>query len=45
MRLVKSRQVQRLLAFGVADVGVGARGGRGGHVVAVGGGCRGYGST
>ena len=40
--------MQRLLAVGVADVGVGARGGRGGHgchVVAVGGGCRGCGST
>ena len=37
--------MQRLLGVGVADVGVGARGGRGGHgchVVAVGGGCRGY---
>ena len=40
--------MQRLLGVGVADVGVGARGGHGGHgchVVAVGGGCRGCGST
>ena len=42
---MQPRQVQRLLGVGVADVGVGARGGHGGHVVAVGGGCRGCGST